>query len=215
MSIATWKITLQLYCSAVMAENAHGCFCVCVCICQPCDLRSSVSLHCRFCDSNPFIIWASGALAITHTHTCNHTHASTGKNSHTNYFLNFFSLPLCAIYPLCSLCWSFFFLVFLVFLSVTFLSFVFNVLLWLFFPPSSSIHPKYPFQLSCSSYLPAFLHFFINNLLTEHNMHYHINKFSWKSWQHMLLAGGYLKKEMKNDHFRIIKPRVINIFKVK
>lgn len=121
---------------------------------------------------------------------------------------------LCHLSPMLSLL-IFFFLVFLVFLSVTFLSFVFNVLLWLFFPPSSSIHPKYPFQLSCSSYLPAFLHFFINNLLTEHNMHYHINKFSWKSWQHMLLAGGYLKKEMKNDHFRIIKPRVINIFKVK
>lgn len=43
------------------------CRCVCVCVCRPCDLRSSVSLHCLCCDSNPFIIWASGALAPTHT----------------------------------------------------------------------------------------------------------------------------------------------------
>lgn len=153
MSIATWKITLQLYCSAVMAENAHGCFCVCVCICQPCDLRSSVSLHCRFCDSNPFIIWASGALAITHTHTCNHTHASTGKNSHTNYFLNFFSLPLCAIYPLCSLCWSFFFWYFLLFSPLLFFpSFLMSSCDFFFLHPPQSIQnipSSFPVHLTC------------------------------------------------------------------
>lgn len=137
-------------------------------------------------------------------------HAQTHTHTHVNYILNLLSLPpydICALSPsnrsLLLIHFILFFSCFSLFFSFR-LSFLCSLDP---FTPSSSIHPKLPFQPSSRSHLPASLLLFINNLMIEHNTHYHINS---DTHEHSWLAD-IAQKKVTSKYFQEIMIIIIVI----